>query len=90
MWIPLWIGLTSHRAVKARIDAGIIATAERPSIWKLLREPMIHRALVSVLGAAPPIGFMLGWGAKYLGAAFGTKQEAVSTPLSSIQSSVAE
>ncbi len=76
IWIPIWILLTSHPAAKARIDVRPEAH-EREPFLTLLRRPVIHRALMGVFAAAPAIGLMLAWGAKYLDTTWGVEQEQV-------------
>jgi len=76
VWVPIWIVLTSHRAVKARIDVKP-AAQERESFRTLLRSPVIHRALMGVFAAAPAIGLMLAWGAKYLDKTWAINQESI-------------
>lgn len=76
LWVPLWIGLTSHPAVRARLDQRP-APQERQSFGSLLVDPVIHRALMGVFAAAPSIGLMLAWGAKYLGTTWHVEQQDV-------------
>ncbi len=76
LWIPLWLVLTSHPAVRERIGV----TKERvkgPGFAAMLREPVIWRALIGILATAPVIGFSLAWGAKYLNTTFAVNQEDV-------------
>ncbi len=76
LWVPLWIVLTSHPAVRARMDVKPDAVA-RESFGALLRRPVIRRGLMGVFAAAPVIGLTLAWGAKYLDKTWHVKQEDV-------------
>jgi len=80
LWIPIWIAVTSHPDVRAQIDAPAeVATSpgRSPRAHELLRRPSMIRALIAVFAAAPVIGMMLAWGAKYLHRTFGVVQEDV-------------
>ncbi|MEO8699847.1 MAG: MFS transporter [Kofleriaceae bacterium] len=68
VWIPVWILLTGRRAVRAQLDAApeLGAGETRVPMFALMRHPLMLRGLIAVLSAAPPIGFMLLWGSKYL------------------------
>jgi MFS transporter, ACS family, hexuronate transporter len=75
IWVPLWIALTSHPAVKERIDATVSKTTT--SMFGMLKHQAVQRALISILVAAPPIGFMLAFGSEYLHTTFGVSQKEV-------------
>jgi MFS transporter, ACS family, hexuronate transporter len=67
LWIPLWIGVTRSKAVRARLD--IVPTpddAPRPSVRELATHPILLRALAGVFASAPVFTFPQIWGAKYL------------------------
>lgn len=81
-WIPLWIGLTRRRAVRARLDAIHVAPtatadaapSEKLPWHKFLRQPNMLRVILAVFAAAPITGFASAWGAKYLDRTFAVKQ----------------
>ncbi|HEY6032651.1 MAG TPA: MFS transporter, partial [Kofleriaceae bacterium] len=67
VWIPLWIALARRRDVSAQLELAPVAkTTVRPRFGELLRERVIVRGLLGVFAAAPVIGFVAAWGAKYL------------------------
>ncbi len=82
VWIPLWIGLTRRRAVRAQIDAVDVAREATPDAppparlpWhEFLRQPNMLRVIVAVFAAAPITGFASAWGAKYLDRTFAVEQ----------------
>ncbi len=75
VWLPLWLGVTSLPAVRAKLDAPAAVTAQpRATVGQLLVHPLTLRALVAILAAAPVTGFVLAWGAKYLTKTFDVAQ----------------
>jgi ACS family hexuronate transporter-like MFS transporter len=82
IWVPLWIAVTSRRDVRAQLDEPEpirvepprdepprevpAAPAAKPRYIDVLTHPNMIRAIVPILGAAPLIGLILLWGAKYL------------------------
>jgi MFS transporter, ACS family, hexuronate transporter len=86
VWVPLWIAVTWRRDVRAQLDAPPpprtdardlgerVADGQRKYV-ELLKHPNMIRALIAILGAAPVIGFILLWGAKYLARAWHVEQE---------------
>jgi ACS family hexuronate transporter-like MFS transporter len=77
LWIPIWIAVTAPRAVRERIDNPPVTATPRPRVIDLIRHPIMIRALIGIFAAAPVIGLMLAWGAKYLVATWGIEQKAV-------------
>jgi ACS family hexuronate transporter-like MFS transporter len=77
IWIPIWIAVTSPRAVRALIDNPPEGSRPRPPIVDLIRHPIMIRALIAIFAAAPVIGVMHAWGAKYLVATWGIEQKDV-------------
>jgi ACS family hexuronate transporter-like MFS transporter len=78
IWIPLWVFVTGGRAARATLDAApATAPPARPPLGHLLSQAWVIRALCGVFAAAPLVGFVQGWGAKYLALEFGVKQGAV-------------
>ncbi|MBA2544324.1 MAG: MFS transporter, partial [Deltaproteobacteria bacterium] len=77
LWVPIWILVTSRPAVRARIDHVVDHTTPRPRVSELIRHPIMMRALIGIFAAAPVIGLMLAWGAKYLDTTWGIKQKDV-------------
>ena len=75
LWVPLWLGWTRRKDVRAQLDAVQAAKLERTmTIRDMLRQPAMIRALCAVFAAAPIVGVAIHWGAKFLGATFGVKQ----------------
>ncbi|HUS32208.1 MAG TPA: MFS transporter [Kofleriaceae bacterium] len=85
VWIPLWIAVTWRRDVRAQLDVPPPPREEPRSLGpriggalreyvELLKHPNMIRALIAILGAAPVIGFVLLWAAKYLGRAWHVEQ----------------
>ncbi|HET9621426.1 MAG TPA: MFS transporter [Kofleriaceae bacterium] len=69
IWIPAWLFVTRSRAVRAQLDVApddAAAQEPRPSLVRLVRHPIMIRALCGVFAAAPVFGFAQTWGAKYL------------------------
>jgi predicted MFS family arabinose efflux permease len=76
LWIPLWLYATTRAGVRERLDSppDVVATAPRPTMRSLVRDPMMLRALVGIFAAAAVLGFLMTWGAKYLERTFGVVQ----------------
>jgi ACS family hexuronate transporter-like MFS transporter len=67
LWIPLWIGVTRAKAVRAQLAAvPVTSDTPRPSFRDLISHPIMLRALAGVLASAPVFSFPSTWGAKYL------------------------
>lgn len=79
IWIPLWLAVTRPRAVRDQLDVVVAPTepGDRPRFADLARHPLMLRALAGVFAAAPVIGFVQVWGAKYLVRAFQMAQKDV-------------
>ncbi|MDX2092464.1 MAG: MFS transporter [Kofleriaceae bacterium] len=79
IWLPLWISLTRRPAVAEKLDALPLATSSemRASLGEMLRDPNVQRAVIAIFAAAPSIGFVVGWGAKYLAREFHVAQGSV-------------
>ena len=78
IWIPLWLAVTSPRAARAALDAPPAEEAPaRPPLGTLLRDPFVIRALLGVFAAAPLVGFVQGFGSKYLQLTFLVEQGGV-------------
>lgn len=76
LWIPLWLAVTRSPAVRERIDARPEEViGPRPSFSELVRHSIMRRALVAIFAAAPTIGFVSAFGAKYLERTFGVAQD---------------
>ena len=75
-WLAPWIALTRRTDVRAALDRPPPAKDERGlrAFGELLANPVMQRALVAILAAAPGIAFVLSWGAKYLARAFHVDQ----------------
>jgi ACS family hexuronate transporter-like MFS transporter len=76
IWVPLWIAVTGRTAVAAKLDvkAPVVASAPPPSFLQLVSHPIMIRALIGIAAAAPIVGFMTAWGAKFLVRRFGISQ----------------
>ena len=76
VWVPLWIAATRQRGVRAVLDEVVDTGPGEPraTFGELVRHPIMIRALVAVLAAAPVFGFVLGWGSKHLNRTFGVTQ----------------
>jgi ACS family hexuronate transporter-like MFS transporter len=77
LWIPLWLYVTRSPAARARLDAPPAARGPTPAIGALLRDPVVVRALLGIFAAAPLMGFVQNWGAKYLHLTFGIEKTGV-------------
>jgi MFS transporter, ACS family, hexuronate transporter len=67
VWIPLWLWVTRSSEVRAQLAVALPSeAAPRPGFLELVRHPLMLRAFVAVLAAAPVFGFPQVWGAKYL------------------------
>jgi ACS family hexuronate transporter-like MFS transporter len=86
VWVPLWIAVTWRRDVREQLDVPPPPRTDSRDIGEriadglhkyveLLKHPNMIRALIAILGAAPVIGFILLWGAKYLARAWHVEQE---------------
>jgi MFS transporter, ACS family, aldohexuronate transporter len=75
-WVPLWIAVTRRRDVRAQLElaAEPAQQARRRSFGTLVRDPRVIRGLVGVLAAAPVLGLVQQWGAKYLARTFSIDQ----------------
>jgi ACS family hexuronate transporter-like MFS transporter len=71
-WVPLWLTLTRSGEAKHLLDRREAPTStaagdpRRSALVTLLRHPAMHRQFLLVTGSAPLLGFLLGWGAKWL------------------------
>jgi ACS family hexuronate transporter-like MFS transporter len=75
LWVPILILLTNRRDVRPVLDRVVDApTAPKPRVAELITHPVIVRGLIAVFAAAPIVGFVQVWGAKYLVRAFGVTQ----------------
>jgi ACS family hexuronate transporter-like MFS transporter len=75
IWVPIWIAITSRPDVRAQLDrSGEPASAPRPRFAELASHPAVVRGVIAVFAAAPVIGFMQVWGAKYLVRTFAVTQ----------------
>jgi MFS transporter, ACS family, hexuronate transporter len=75
LWLPLWIFATSHDRVRERLaspdlDEKIDPALPKPSLWLLLKNPAVHRAVWLVVMAAPAVMFVLIWFPQFLERAF--------------------
>lgn len=80
LWIPLWLAVTRRPVVRDKLDHAAPTThaeGPRPAFRELVRNPIMIRALIGIFAAAPGLGFMLAWGAKYLARTFDVQQEHV-------------
>jgi ACS family hexuronate transporter-like MFS transporter len=76
LWVPLWLLVTRPRDVRTQLDATAesAGVVERATFGELIRHPILLRALIAIFAAAPVLGFMMAWGAKYLEREFSVKQ----------------
>lgn len=75
IWIPLWLWVTRRADVRAQLElAEERSTEPRPRFAELVRNPIMVRALLAILSAAPMFGFAPAWGAKYFVATFHISQ----------------
>jgi MFS family permease len=85
VWVPLWIAVTWRSHVRQQLDVPPPPRGNSNDLgqrirhgWlsylELLKHPNMIRALIAILGAAPVIGFILLWGAKYLARAWHVEQ----------------
>ena len=79
LWVPLWIAVTRRPDVRIQLDTAGDSTlpAERATFGELVRSSIMIRALIAILAAAPIIGFLHAWGAKYLARTFDVEQTEV-------------
>jgi ACS family hexuronate transporter-like MFS transporter len=83
VWVPIWIGITSMRRVRAELDAPpeVLPKAQirhkRPAFFVLVLQPNMVRSLAAIFAVAPITGFAVAWGAKYLVAMFAIPQKSV-------------
>ena len=76
LWIPVWLALTGRPAIAAKLGAAVAATESgpRPTMRQLAAHPIMVRALIAIFAVAPPIGFFIAWGPKYLVQHYGVTQ----------------
>ncbi|MGZ3474441.1 MAG: MFS transporter [Polyangiales bacterium] len=78
VWIPLWLATAWTAGGRALIERRVDEPElEKPPIREVLAHPAVLRAVLVVIAAAPTIGFILLWGAKYLVRTFGVSQTGV-------------
>jgi MFS transporter, ACS family, hexuronate transporter len=76
IWVPIWLFFTRRPGVAAKLDAHEdLKSTPRPAVRELLKHPALRRGLLAIFAVAPVFGVALAWGAKYLAATFGIKQE---------------
>jgi ACS family hexuronate transporter-like MFS transporter len=84
LWIPIWIAMTWRRpAIAARLDTSgpVTEPGPRPPLRKLIRHPIMVRALLAIFAVAPVTGFVVVWGSKFLVRRFGLGQADVGSYL---------
>jgi ACS family hexuronate transporter-like MFS transporter len=77
LWLVPWILLTRRRDVRAKMDARE-ATAPQAGfggLRTLIAHPLMARASLLTLVAAPLLYFVTAWGQKFLGRRFGLTQD---------------
>lgn len=76
VWLPLWIVLTRRPEVAEKLDASPLAKSSelRATLKEMLGDRNVQRALIAIFAVAPSIGFVVAWGAKYLGREFHVAQ----------------
>ncbi|MFT3699237.1 MAG: MFS transporter [Kofleriaceae bacterium] len=77
IWIPLWIGATSSRDARAKLDVPHEPAKPRPSFLELIKYPQVQRGVIAVLALSGVTAFVTLWGAKYLVRTFGIDQKSV-------------
>jgi ACS family hexuronate transporter-like MFS transporter len=76
IWIPAWLAVTRSPAVRAQLAAlPVDPSVPRIPFGRLVRSRVMLRALAGVVASAPVFNFPTVWGAKYLTATYGLKQE---------------
>lgn len=63
VWLPLWLVVTSPKAVRVALATPGDPPAARPR--GLLRDPAVHRAIILVFASAPATMFMYIWMPQY-------------------------
>lgn len=77
LWLWPWRVLTGRADVRAALDRAEPAPHARhgwAAFVELVTHPVMLRALLAIFASAPLIGFVLGWGAKYLHGELGVSQ----------------
>ncbi len=67
-WIPLWLIATRRADVRARLDIAVPAAVRvpPPPFRVLAVHPIMVRALIAIFACAPLVGFVFGWGTRFL------------------------
>lgn len=73
-WVPLWLWVTGHPAVRGRLAAGLARARGGPGFLEVVRHPGVVRASILVAAASPLFAFVLLWGSKLLTEAHGVAQ----------------
>lgn len=78
LWIVPWILLTRRADVRPVLEATTVAAPlERPPLGRVLRHPLMLRALAAIFAVTPVTGFVGSWAAKVLARSFAVKQGAM-------------
>ncbi|HEY1816992.1 MAG TPA: MFS transporter [Kofleriaceae bacterium] len=64
LWIPVWMFVTRHDAVRERLDAR--HDERRTTFWQLVKDPIVIRAIVAVVASSPIVLFCEAWSSKFL------------------------
>lgn len=65
-WVPLWLWVTGHPAVRARLDVGLARRRGGPGLLVVGRHLGVVRASILVAAASPLFAFVLLWSSKIL------------------------
>jgi ACS family hexuronate transporter-like MFS transporter len=74
LWLPLWYAVTRSPAVRAQLAVATEPSEPRPAFRVLATHPIVVRALIGVLAAAPMFSFPQTWGAKFLVKTYAIRQ----------------
>lgn len=66
IWVPFWIAFAWRNPARKLLDEPTVAEGPKPRPLSVLTHPAVLRGALGICAAAPAMGFVLNWGAKFL------------------------
>lgn len=66
VWVPFWIAFAWKNPARKLLDEPTVSAGPKPRPLSVLTHPAVLRAALGICAAAPAMGFVLNWCAKFL------------------------